>query len=95
MQIDRPTRRPLEGQLPGGSGRKQLRRLSDGLGAAHQAPVCHTGAASDGQHTCRDGEHKCGGAKSEKEEKEERLGNTGGAPGLPAATSGSTETWHV
>ena len=89
-QIDRPARRALEGQLPGGPGWKQLRRLSDGVGAAHQAPVSHPGAC-DGQHTCRDGEHTRRCAKSEKEEKEERLDNTGGAPRFPASTSGSTE----
>ena len=90
LKIDRSTRRPLEGQLPGGFGWKQFRRLSDGLGAIHQAPVRHTGAC-DGQHTCHDGQHSRCCAKSEKEEKEERLGNTGGAPRFPAATSGSTE----
>ena len=64
--------------------------MSDGLGAAYQAPVRHTGAC-DGQHTCRDGEHTRRCAESEKEEKEERLDNTGGAPRFPASTSGPTE----
>ena len=91
LQIDCPTRRPLEGQLPGGSGWKQLRRLPDGHRAAHQAPVCHTGA-SDGQHTRCDGQHTRRCAKSEKEEKEERIGNcTGGTSWFPAAAPRPTE----
>ena len=87
VQIDWPTRRAVEGQLPGGSCWKQLRRLSDGHSAAHQAPVCHTGAASDN----RDGQHTRRCAKSEKGEKEERIGFTGGAPWFSAAAPRSTE----
>ena len=73
FQIDCPTRRSLEGQLPGGSCWKQLRRLSDGVGVARQAAVRHTGGCCDGLRA------RCF-AKSEKGEKEKNNGDTGGAP---------------